>query len=110
MIRRSAMVVLGLLLACPAAASAAEQDPGEGTLYRLTPEEAEAAVASADTQGGVDLQPAINGADRIHGTVGAMIGTGGARGIFGAADIPLGENAGASIMFESTRYPSRRRR
>jgi hypothetical protein len=43
----------------------------------------------------------------IHGEVGAMIGSHGTRGAYGAADIPLGDNAGATVSIESSRlgYP-----
>ena len=45
----------------------------------------------------------------IHGEVGMMIGTQGARGVYGTADIPLGENAGATVSFESSSFGNRRR-
>lgn len=45
----------------------------------------------------------------IHGEVGMMIGTNGTRGAFGAADIPLGDNAAASIAVESSRFGYPRR-
>ncbi len=40
----------------------------------------------------------------IHGEVGAMIGSHGTRGVYGAAEIPLGDNAGATVSFESSRF------
>ena len=40
----------------------------------------------------------------IHGEVGAMIGSNGTRGVYGTADIPLGDNAGATVSFESSRF------
>jgi len=40
---------------------------------------------------------------RIHGEVGVMLGTNGTRGVYGVADVPLGENGGATIAFESSR-------
>jgi hypothetical protein len=40
----------------------------------------------------------------IHGEVGAMIGTHGARAAYGTADIPLGDNAGATVSFETSRF------
>ena len=40
----------------------------------------------------------------IHGEVGVMIGSHGTRGVYGTADIPLGDNAGATVSFESSRY------
>ena len=44
----------------------------------------------------------------IHGEVGAMIGSHGTRGVYGTADIPLGDNAGATVSFESSRFGYRR--
>jgi hypothetical protein len=44
----------------------------------------------------------------IHGEIGAMIGSHGTRGIYGTADIPLGENASATVSVESSRYGYRR--
>jgi hypothetical protein len=49
-------------------------------------------------------------ADRgIHGEIGAMIGSYGTRGIYGTADIPLGDHAGATVSVESSRYGYRQR-
>jgi hypothetical protein len=45
----------------------------------------------------------------IHGEFGVMIGTGGARGAYGVAEIPLGESAGAVVSFESSRFGGTRR-
>ncbi len=48
--------------------------------------------------------------DRLpHGEVGFMIGTGGARGVYGATSVPLGENGWASFAFENSRniWPGR---
>ncbi len=39
-----------------------------------------------------------------------MIGSNGTRGIYGAAEIPLGDNAAAAVAFESSRYGFGRRR
>jgi hypothetical protein len=44
----------------------------------------------------------------IHGEMGVMIGSHGTRGIYGTADIPLGDNAGATVTFESSRFGYRR--
>lgn len=41
---------------------------------------------------------------QIHGEIGAMVGTHGTRGIYGTAAIPLGDNAGATVSFEDSRY------
>lgn len=44
----------------------------------------------------------------IHGEVGATIGSRGTRDIYGVAEIPLGDNADATISFESSRSGRRR--
>lgn len=44
----------------------------------------------------------------VHGEVGVMIGSNGTRGVHGTADIPLGDNAGATVSFESSRFGYRR--
>ena len=46
--------------------------------------------------------------DGVHGEVGVMIGSHGTRGIYGTADVPLGDNAAASVSFESSRFGYRR--
>jgi hypothetical protein len=38
----------------------------------------------------------------------AMIGSHGTRGVFAAADIPLGDHAEARVSYENTRYGFRR--
>ncbi|QNQ11094.1 hypothetical protein [Sphingomonas alpina] len=40
----------------------------------------------------------------IHGEVGVMIGSHGTRSVYGVAEIPLGDNAGAIVSFESSRF------
>ncbi|WP_457348362.1 hypothetical protein [Sphingomonas sp. UYP23] len=40
----------------------------------------------------------------IHGEVGAMIGSNGTRGLYGVAQIPLGDSAAATVSFESSRF------
>lgn len=45
----------------------------------------------------------------IHGEVGAAIGTNGLRSLYGVAQIPLGDNAGATVAFESSQYGYGRR-
>jgi len=93
----------GLLVASPALAGAEDS----ATIVRLTPEERAAALDSA-TEASTDAalaQAAGGGGDRqVHGEIGAMIGTGGTRGIFGTAAIPLGDRGGAIISFEKSRF------
>lgn len=46
----------------------------------------------------------------IHGEVGGSIGTNGFRNAYGVAAIPLGDNAGAVVSFESTQFGGYRQR
>ena len=54
--------------------------------------------------GGVNDLGAGGGRRQIHGEIDAMVGTNGARGIAGTAAVPLGDNAGAVVSFESSRF------
>lgn len=86
--------------------------PTSGQVYSLTPEQKEQALASATPRPAVPTVETLDetGNDRrIHGEVGAMIGTGGARGMYGTAAIPLGENGGAIVSFEHSQFGNRRR-
>ena len=69
--------------------------------------EESAAAARGERSGSAD---ADDGARRIHGEMGVMIGSNGTRGAFGTAAVPLGDNAGAVISFESSRFGYRRPR
>ncbi|WP_136163387.1 hypothetical protein [Sphingomonas flavalba] len=119
-----------LYCAAPALAQAvdgATDAEAPAHVIRLTPEQREAAMADGSekkvdaalaqaTGGGAVDDDALDGIDRpdrrVHGEVGFMIGTGGTRGFYGAAAIPLGDNAGAMISFSQQRYglPRYRRR
>lgn len=104
-----AATALALAIGAPAfAADPVPASTDSGTVYRLIPEEVDAAVADASRHGDA-LLPELPGANRIHGMVGAMIGTGGTRGIFGAADIPVSDSVIVSVAVESARSSWRRR-
>lgn len=98
-----------LCVATPLAAQTAEA-PAADTIqiHRLTPAQIEAARASAQEHSadGV-LDPGVPGDRAIHGEIGAMIGTGGSRGLYGTAAIPLGDNGGAVISFDNERWGRR---
>ena len=106
------IALLSVLIAAVAALSGvpamAAPDDAPGKVISLTPEQKREALDSggAGATGSVaDLSgQRDSGAGRIHGEIGAMIGTGGARGVYGTAAVPLGENAGAIISFENSRY------
>ncbi|WP_414901551.1 hypothetical protein ACMT1E_00620 [Sphingomonas flavalba] len=126
---RSVLPIAGLaaLLAAAPALAEAPDTAAPAHVIRLTPEQREAAMADGSEKkvdvalaqaagGGAVEDDAFEDIDRpdrrIHGEVGFMIGTGGARGVYGAAAIPLGDNAGAMISFSQQRYglPRYRRR
>ncbi|MEG3174810.1 hypothetical protein U1872_01100 [Sphingomonas sp. RB3P16] len=119
-----------LVLACMAAAvgstasSAQSAQPAPTTQAPATPDaepgvrrisdaERAAILESATPESAALARGEDPGAERlgrgIHGEVGAMIGTGGARAIYGTAAIPLGDNAGAIVSFESSRFGYPRR-
>lgn len=79
-----------------------------GQVIRLSPEQKEALLADGSEEKVDAAQAQALGGDgsgrQIHGEVGFMIGTGGARGVYGVAAIPLGENATAIISYENTRW------
>jgi hypothetical protein len=84
----------------PSAPSGFSSEP-----IRLSPEEREAAIEAGAARHERELP--INGLQPgVHGEVGMMIGTGGARGMYGSAAVPLGENGSAafSFMTERNRY------
>ena len=88
-------------------AASAQAEPVTFTLTEAQKQEILAAKAEADLALPAEL-PRLN-ARRPHGEVGVMIGTGGARGIYGATSVPLGENGWASFGFENSRnlWPGR---
>jgi hypothetical protein len=91
-------VLLALLIAAPANAQ----------LYALTPAEKTAAIEAASRRPDADnpaLLPSLPPDRRIHGEVGAMIGSGGARGFYGVVGVPLGERGSAIISYAETRLP-----
>ncbi len=100
---------LALTIAAPAFAqtSVAAPPPAEQVI-RLSPEQKDALIAQGSEDKVDAAQAQALGGDgpdrRIHGEVGFMIGTGGARGVYGVAAIPLGDNATAVISYENTRW------
>ena len=106
------------LLAWPTAAVA--QTVAEATApatrpsdtIRLSDEQRDLILNRATADSAAIARGEMSGAEReraqIHGEVGVMVGTNGTRGLFGRADIPLGDRGGATIMFESSRFGYRR--
>jgi len=106
------MFVAGSLLVTvlPAMAVAQTAESAAPQVYGLTT----AQKAALDREGNSERTGArtlAGGGDRqIHGEVGAMIGTNGARGAFGTMAVPLGDTGDAIVSFESSRYGDRRHR
>lgn len=102
MFRRAAVVILAVAAPCAAQ---------PGTVYRLTP--AEIAAVAAPPVADPLFDHSLFDDDpprsrRVHGEVGAFVGTGGARGVFGSAAVPLGSDGFAAFAFEHS--DGRRRR
>ena len=98
---RHGLALVALLIASAAGA--------QETVVSLSPEAKEkildeAAAGNASAIG----EPTINGLRRgIHGEVGMMIGTNGARGLYTSMDAPIGETGWVSLDAASTRYGRR---
>jgi hypothetical protein len=100
----AALMAAGVQAQTPPAPATTPQ-PGE--TLSLTPEE-KARLLEQNTEDSVDAAraglPSGGPHRQIHGEIGAMIGTNGARGIYGTAAVPLGDNAGAIISVEDSRF------
>ena len=105
MLRRAAVLMLAIAAPCAAQPS---------TVYRLTPAEiaAVAAVPAADPLFDRSLfdESEVRRDRRVHGEVGAFVGSGGARGVFGSAAVPLGSDGIAAFSFEHSDFGRQRRR
>lgn len=104
-------VALALL---PAVAAPAQMTPpGDPNTLTLTEAQKQELLAH-NTEDSVDAARAGlgNGAPgrQIHGEIGAMVGTHGARSVYGTAAIPLGNNVGAVVSFEDSHYSYGRHR
>ena len=87
-------------------------DPTPADTIRLSDEQRDLILNRTTPDSAAIARGEMSGAEReraqIHGEVGVMVGTNGTRGMFGRADIPLGDRGGATIMFESSRFGYRR--
>src|SRR4051812_49048519 len=117
MLQRMLLSLLAAGLATSSAATAqtaAAPDPVQ--VRRLSPEEKERILANSNEQAAdAALNSALGGGSRtessgIHGEIGAVVGTGGTRGVFGTALIPLGDRGAAILSFEDFRTDTVRRR
>lgn len=101
-----------LAQSAPEQAAAPATLPPSSDVRRLTDEqrreiednntEEKAAAIRGELAGSRTLAPGI------HGEIGAMIGSHGTRGIYGTAEIPLGDKGAAMVSFESSRFGYRR--
>lgn len=86
--------------------------PSATDTIRLTDEQRRAILDSNTPESAAAARGELTGAGSagrgIHGEIGAMIGSNGTRGIYGAAEIPLGDKGSATVSFENSRYGYRR--
>jgi hypothetical protein len=97
----------------PAATTAPSTPAAQSDVRQLTDEERLAILDGNTIESAARARgeaPDAQGATRgIHGEVGMAVGTNGMRAIYGTADIPLGDHAGATVSFESSRFGGYRR-
>lgn len=112
---RAVFVSFAALAMLGSAAAAAQQSPDTppaGDSIRLTDEQRLAILETNTPESAAAVRGEAPGSTPrgpgIHGEVGAMIGTNGTRGAYGAAEIPLGDHAAAAISIESSRSAFRR--
>ena len=78
---------------------------------RLTNEERQLIVDRNTVESAATARGEMTGAERatlgVHGEVSAFVGSHGSRGIAGTAAVPLGDNAGAVVSFESKQFGRR---
>lgn len=114
-----ALAVMAGLSCCPSTSWAQSTPVPAQTAPSAIPrtlsltDEQKMALLNGNTEDGVDaaragLGGSGNAGRGIHGEVGAVIGSHGTRGAFGVAAIPLGNDAGAVVSFESSRFGARR--
>jgi len=89
--------------------------PADSNVLRLSDEQRDEIFAENTEDRAAAARGELTSGERaerhIHGEIGAMIGSNGTRGAYGMADIPLGDNAQATVAVESSRfgYGTRRR-
>lgn len=97
----------------PATTEAQPSPPSSGDTRRLTDAQRDEILNGNTVERAAAVRgelPDSEGPGRgIHGEVGVMIGTNGTRGAYGVADIPLGDNARATVAVESSTFDYRRR-
>lgn len=88
--------------------------PPAGDTIRLSDAERDAILNSNTVESAAIARGERSDSDKaglgIHGEVGVAVGSNGLRSTYGVAAIPLGDNAGAVVSFESTQFDGYRRR
>lgn len=100
------VTLTGLTLCTTAALAQDAPPPANGGTLSLSDDEKSDLLAQ-NTESSVEAARAglgNGGSKAIHGEMGVMIGTHNTHSIYGTAAIPLGNNAGAVVSFESSRY------
>lgn len=96
----------------PAAMATPSAQPATTDTIRLTDEQRAKILDSNTVESAAAARGELPGSGLagrgIHGEVGAMIGSHGSYSVYGTADIPLGDNAGATVSFETSRFGYRR--
>ena len=96
----------------PAAVATPSAQPASGDTVRLTDEQRAKILDGNTVESAAAARGELPGSGLagrgIHGEVGAMIGSRGSYSVYGTADIPLGDNAGATVSFETSRFGYRR--
>jgi hypothetical protein len=96
----------------PAATTTQPAPSARGDIIRLTDEQRLEILNNNTMEKAAAARGELVGSEApgrgIHGEVGIVIGSHGTRGVYGTADIPLGENAGATVSFESSQFGYRR--
>jgi hypothetical protein len=95
-----------------AAASAQTPEPDVASqVRRLSPEQKEQILADNERRAReAEFDAALGNVGQrpsgIHGEIGGVIGTGGTRGVYGTAIVPLGDEGAAAFSFEDFRTRS----
>jgi len=98
-----------LLAALLVAVFAAPAAHAQETVVALSPAEKDKLLnAAAARAQAAPNEPAIYGdRRRVHGEVGMFVGTGGARGVFGSAIVPVGDDGSVALAIETSRFGHR---
>jgi hypothetical protein len=118
------LLAIACIVSVPTVALAQSNDPAPpaqtlpapppGDTIRLSDAERDAILNSNTVESAAIARGEREETDKsslgIHGEVGAAIGSNGLRSAYGVAAIPLGDNAGAVVSFESTQFGGYRQR